>query len=68
MHLNHIWIDLNDSWTINADSFLMALRRFIACRLKAAELVFDQGSNFRGGDKILQDGLNLFLCPGMFSG
>lgn len=41
--------------SINADSFLMALRRFISHRGKPAELLSDQGTNFRGGDRELQE-------------
>ncbi|XP_077363581.1 uncharacterized protein LOC144007644 [Festucalex cinctus] len=35
---------------IDADSFLMALRRFIARRGTPAELYSDQGTNYRGGE------------------
>lgn len=41
--------------SINTDSFLMALRRFISRRGKPAELLSDQGTNFRGGDRELQE-------------
>lgn len=41
--------------SINADSFLMALRRFISRCGKPAELLSDQGTNFRGGDRELQE-------------
>ncbi|XP_077407204.1 uncharacterized protein LOC144038518 isoform X2 [Vanacampus margaritifer] len=41
--------------TIDADSFLMALRRFIARRGTPAELYSDQGTNFRGGERGLRE-------------
>ncbi len=41
--------------SINTDSFLMALRRSISRRSKPAELLSDQGTNFRGGDRELQE-------------
>ena len=41
--------------TIDADSFLMALRRFIARRGTPAELYSDQGTNFRGGERELRE-------------
>lgn len=44
--------------SINTDSFLMALRRFIARRGKPAEILCDQGTNFRGGDRELQEAFN----------
>ncbi|KAJ8017149.1 hypothetical protein DPEC_G00014760 [Dallia pectoralis] len=37
--------------SIDADSFLMALRRFIARRGTPAELLSDQGTNFRGAER-----------------
>lgn len=40
---------------IDADSFLMALRRFVARRGTPAELFSDQGTNFRGGEKELRE-------------
>ncbi|XP_030609347.1 uncharacterized protein LOC115796997 [Archocentrus centrarchus] len=40
---------------LDTDSFLMALRRFIARRGKPAELLSDQGTNFRGGERELKD-------------
>lgn len=39
----------------DADSFLMALRRFIARRGTPAEFFSDQGTNFRGGEKELRE-------------
>ncbi|CAM4607621.1 unnamed protein product [Leuciscus chuanchicus] len=48
-----VHIDLLSS--LNADSFLMALRRFIARRGKPFELISDQGTNFRGGDRELRE-------------
>lgn len=41
--------------SINTDSFLMALRRFVSRRGKPAEILCDQGTNFRGGDRELQE-------------
>lgn len=41
--------------SINADSFLMALSRFIARRGTPAELFSDQGTNFRGGERELRE-------------
>lgn len=41
--------------SIDADSFLMALRRFIARRETPAELYSDQGTNFKASDKELQE-------------
>ncbi|XP_076733061.1 uncharacterized protein LOC143413643 [Maylandia zebra] len=40
---------------MDTDSFLMALRRFIARRGKPFEILSDQGTNFRGGDRELQE-------------
>ena len=37
--------------SLDQDSFLMALRRFISRRGKPAELLSDQGTNFRGGER-----------------
>lgn len=48
-----VHVDLLSS--IDLDSFLMALRRFIARRGKPAELYSDQGTNFRGGEKELKE-------------
>lgn len=39
---------------MDTDSFLMALRRMIARRGTPLEILGDQGTNFRGGDKELQ--------------
>ncbi|XP_026110661.1 uncharacterized protein LOC113084551 isoform X2 [Carassius auratus] len=41
--------------SMDSDSFLMALRRFIARRGKPAELWSDQGTNFKGGERELQE-------------
>ncbi|XP_076856690.1 uncharacterized protein LOC143510810 [Brachyhypopomus gauderio] len=41
--------------SIDTDSFLMALRRFIARRGRPAELFSDQGTNFRGGERELRE-------------
>ncbi|XP_073334837.1 uncharacterized protein [Pagrus major] len=40
---------------MDTDSFLMALRRFIARRGKPFELLSDQGTNFKGGSSELKD-------------
>lgn len=55
---------------MDADSFLMALRRFIARRGTPAELYSDQGTNFRGGERELWEAfaaispdLKLLLAP-----
>ncbi|KAL0165842.1 hypothetical protein M9458_037686, partial [Cirrhinus mrigala] len=42
---------------MNADSFLMALRRFIGRRGTPAELFSDQGTNFRGGEREIREAL-----------
>lgn len=41
--------------TLDADSFLMALRRFTARRGTPFELISDQGTNFRGGERELRE-------------
>lgn len=41
--------------SLDHDSFLMALRRFIARRGKPAELLSDQGTNFKGGERELSE-------------
>lgn len=41
--------------SLDTDSFLMALRRFISRRGKPAELFSDQGTNFKGGERELYD-------------
>ncbi len=46
-------IDLLPS--LDSDSFLMALWRFVARRGKPVEILSDQGTNFRGGDRELQE-------------
>lgn len=48
-----IHLDLLPS--MDTDSFLLALRRFIARRGKPYELISDRGTNFRGGEKELRD-------------
>lgn len=40
---------------LDADSFLMALRRFTARRGTPFELVSDQGTNFKGGERELRE-------------
>ncbi|KAL1248015.1 hypothetical protein QQF64_023391 [Cirrhinus molitorella] len=41
--------------SIDTDSFLMALRRFISRRSKPFELLADQGTNFEGGERELKE-------------
>lgn len=48
-----VHIDLLHS--LDTDSFLMALRRFISRRGKPSELLSDQGTNFKGGERELQE-------------
>ncbi len=48
-----VHIDLLAS--MDSDSFLMALRRFIARRGKPFEILSDQGTNFKGGEKELRN-------------
>ncbi|XP_036003146.1 uncharacterized protein LOC118566137 [Fundulus heteroclitus] len=40
---------------MDTDSFLMSLRRFISRRGKPHEILSDQGTNFKGGDKELKE-------------
>ncbi|KAK3544494.1 hypothetical protein QTP86_013150 [Hemibagrus guttatus] len=48
-----VHLDLLSS--MSTDSFLMALRRFVARRGTPAELWSDQGTNFRGGERELRE-------------
>nr|XP_061832460.1 uncharacterized protein LOC133616862 [Nerophis lumbriciformis] len=48
-----IHLDLLTS--LDTDAFLLALRRFIARRGTPFEVLSDQGTNFRGGDKELKE-------------
>lgn len=48
-----VYIDLLCS--LDSDSFLMALRRFISRRGKPHEILCDQGTHFRGGERELQE-------------
>lgn len=48
-----VHLDLLSS--IDSDSFLMALRRFIARRGNPHELLCDQGTNFKGGERELNE-------------
>lgn len=41
--------------SMDTDAFLMALRRFVARRGKPKEILCDQGTNFRGGERELQE-------------
>ncbi|XP_048035712.1 uncharacterized protein LOC125261152 isoform X1 [Megalobrama amblycephala] len=43
--------------SLNTDSFLMALRRFISRRGTPSELLSDQGTNFQGGERELREAL-----------
>lgn len=40
---------------LDSDSFLMALRRFIARRGKPFKLLSDQGTNFKGGEREVKE-------------
>ena len=40
---------------LDKDSYLMALRRFIARRGKPYEILSDQGTNFKGGERELAE-------------
>ncbi len=55
-----VHIDLLSS--LDTDSFLMALRRFTSRRGKPSELLSDQGTNFKGGERELQESFKS-LCP-----
>ncbi|XP_049329393.1 uncharacterized protein LOC111189354 [Astyanax mexicanus] len=44
--------------SIDMDAFLMALRRFIARRGKPFEVLCDQGTNFKGGERELKEAFN----------
>lgn len=48
--------------TTGTDSFLMAFWRFVARKGKPFELLSDQGTNFRGGERELKQGFD-FLQP-----
>ncbi|XP_063321729.1 uncharacterized protein LOC134619834 [Pelmatolapia mariae] len=41
--------------SMNTDSFLLALRRFVARRGKPFEILCDRGTNFRGGERELRE-------------
>lgn len=49
---------------LGTDSFLIALRHFIARREKPFEVLFDQGTNFKEGEKELQQTFTA-LVPGL---
>lgn len=49
--------------SMDTDSFLLALRRFIARRGKPLEIWSDRGTNFRGGEKELQDAFEALQSP-----
>ncbi len=46
-------VHLDLLYSLDTDSFLMSLRRFIARRGSPVELLSDQGTNFRGGEREL---------------
>ena len=48
-------VHLDLLYSMDSDSFLMALRRFVARRGTPFEILSDQGTNFRGGDRELQE-------------
>lgn len=48
-------IHLDLSRSVDADTYLMALRRFIARHGTPSDLWSDQGTNFKGGDRELQE-------------
>ncbi|KAE8289497.1 hypothetical protein D5F01_LYC11199 [Larimichthys crocea] len=52
--------------SMDTDSFLMGLRRFIARRGKPYELLSDQGTNFKGGSSELKEAFNS-LTPSLQS-
>lgn len=52
--------------SMDTDSFLMGLRRFIARRGKPYELLSDQGTNFKGGSTELKEAFNS-LTPSLKS-
>lgn len=51
-----VHLDLLSS--MDTDSFLMALRRFVARRGKPFELLSDRSTNFKGGERELQETFN----------
>ncbi len=53
MTIRAVHLDILHS--IDSDSFLMALRRFITRRGKPYELLCDQGTNFKGGERELSE-------------
>lgn len=53
MTMRAVYLDLLSQ--MDTDSFLMALRRFISRRGKPFEIISDQGTNFRGGERALQE-------------
>ncbi|KAI7805170.1 hypothetical protein IRJ41_000825 [Triplophysa rosa] len=57
-----VYIDLLHS--MDTDSFLMALRRFTARRGTPFELISDQGTNFKGGERELKEAFAA-LAPGL---
>ncbi|XDV22967.1 hypothetical protein PO909_027706, partial [Leuciscus waleckii] len=48
-----VYLDL--LYQMDTDSFLMALRRFISRRGKPFEIISDHGTNFKGGERALQE-------------
>ena len=53
-------VHLEVAHNLTADSFLQALRRFISHRGKPQQIYSDNGTNFVGAQKILQDSLQLW--------
>ncbi|XP_074653617.1 uncharacterized protein LOC141907774 [Tubulanus polymorphus] len=50
-------VHLEVAYSLDTDSFIMALRRFIARRGKPKRIYSDNGTNFTGGEKELRDQL-----------
>lgn len=48
--------------SLDSETFFMALRHFISHRGKPSELLSDQGTNFKGGERELQESFKS-LCP-----
>lgn len=50
-------VHLEIAHSLSTDSFLLALRRFIARRGQVKEIYSDNGSNLTGGEKELRDAI-----------
>lgn len=48
-------INLDLLAAIDTDFFQMALRRFMSCREKPFKLLSDQGTKFKGGERVLKE-------------